>query len=134
MSVRILILALVLAISGCSTKAITVANGTPVPNDRIYLSSAGAGAELAITRDTGLYGSGILVRIYLDGKKAADFRQGEAFVLPITPGKHILGISPATTFGQDAVVESEIDVKPGDVIRRRITFNGGLQLTPTAYR
>ncbi len=126
-------LAVVMALAGCSTSPVTVNNADPVPASRLHAFSGKSDAKLIVTRDTGLYGSGVNYSIYIDGTLAADFASGEVAAFGIKSGKHILGIQPATMFA-GTMHEAEIDVKPGDLIRRRISLDGGgFYLTPTNY-
>ncbi|PYD06805.1 hypothetical protein DND90_21720 [Pseudomonas syringae pv. maculicola] len=130
------ILAMLLTASvmaGCSTSPVSVDKADPIPQSRLHGFSKPAESQLVVTRDSGLYGSGVNYSLYIDGKLAADFASGEVAKFGISPGRHVLGIEPSTVFG-GSQHESEINVKPGEVIRRRISLDGGgFYLTPTAY-
>ncbi|WP_097138398.1 MULTISPECIES: hypothetical protein [unclassified Pseudomonas] len=131
---RILIGALVLAgLVGCSTSPVSVDKADPVPVSRLHAFSGKSDARLVVTRDSGLFGSGVNYSIYIDGTLAAEFASGEVATFGISSGKHILGIRPSTMFG-GTMHEAEIDVKAGELVRRRISLDGGgFYLTPTAY-
>jgi len=122
-----------LLLAGCSTSPVSIDKADPVPQARIHGFSTKTESQLVVTRDTGLFGSGVNYSLYIDGALAAEFASGEVARFGISPGRHILGLAPSTMFG-GSQHESEINVKPGEVIRRRISLDGGgFHLTPTAY-
>jgi hypothetical protein len=131
---RILIAMMAVALlAGCSTSPISVSNADPVPAARLHAFAGKSDARLVVTRDSGLFGSGVNYSIYIDGKLAADFASGEVATFGIGAGKHILGIQPSTMFS-GTMHEAEVDVEAGDLVRRRISLDsGGFYLTPTAY-
>ncbi|UWF46866.1 hypothetical protein NYP20_16075 [Pseudomonas sp. N3-W] len=121
------------ALAGCSTSPISVDEADPVPPSRLHAFTNKSDSKLIVTRDSGAFGSGVNYSIFIDGKLAAEFASSEVATFGIGSGKHILGIKPSTMFG-GTVHEAEIDVKPGETIRRRISLDGGgFYLTPTAY-
>ena len=61
-------LAVVMALAGCSTSPVTVNNADPVPASRLHAFSGKSDAKLIVTRDTGLYGSGVNYSIYKIGR------------------------------------------------------------------
>jgi hypothetical protein len=131
---RILIGALAVALlAGCSTSPTPLNEAESVPSSRLHAYTAPNESKLVVTRDSGLYGSGVNYSIYIDGQLAADFASGERATFGLRAGKHVLGIRPSTTFG-GTIHESEIEIKPGEMVRRRISLDGGgFYLTPTAY-
>lgn len=131
---RILIGALAVALlAACSTSPISALNADQVPASRLHAFGGPSEAKLVVTRDSGAYGSGVNYSIYIDGVRAADFASGEVATFGLKSGKHILGLRPSTLFS-GTIHESEIDLKEGEVVRRRISLdNGGFYLTPTAY-
>lgn len=130
---RIWIAALAVAIlAGCSTDPISAEMAAKVPPNRLFQFAEQSDAKLVVTRDSGLYGSGVNFTLLIDGQKAAEFAAGEVATFGLTAGKHILGVQPATMFSSSPK-ESEITVKPGETVRRRLSLNGGYDLTPTAY-
>ncbi|NWD68882.1 hypothetical protein HX870_14870 [Pseudomonas gingeri] len=132
---RFLAAALVLlGIAGCSTSPISAENAEPVPASRLYTSIAKNESQLVVTRDSGIVGVELRLVLHIDGKPAAEFHSGEVAKFGLTPGKHILGLSSWVLFGKSPIIESEIDLKPGESVHRRISIrNGDFYLTPTAY-
>lgn len=132
---RILIVAVAfMVLAGCSTSPISVSEADPVPPSRLHAFTNKNESKLIVTRDSGAFGSGVNYNILIDGKLAAEFASSEVATFGISSGKHILGIQPSTMFGGGTVHEAEVDVKPGETIRRRISLDGGgFYLTPTAY-
>ncbi|MFC6299563.1 hypothetical protein GNF76_22840 [Pseudomonas sp. CCM 7893] len=132
---RVLIGALLLGvIGGCSTSPISAENADPVPAPRLYAFTEKSAAQLVVTRDSGIYGSEVRFILHIDGKPAAEFHPGEVARFGLAPGKHILGVSKYMIFGHSRLIESEVEVKPGDLVRRRISQHGSsFSFTPTAY-
>jgi hypothetical protein len=131
---RILIGALAVALlAGCSTSPISPEAADPVPAKRLHGFTQQRESKLIVTRDSGAFGSGVNYSLYIDGALAAEFASAEVATFGLAPGRHILGIKPSTMFS-GTMHESEIDVKGGETIRRRISLDGGgFYLTPTAY-
>lgn len=131
---RILIGALAVALlAGCSTSPISADRADPVPSSRLHAFGGKAGAQLVVTRDSGLYGSGCNYRLYIDGTLAAEFASGEVARFGVSPGTHILGVKPSAACGGWGLVEREVSAAAGSVVRRRITLSGdSFDISPTA--
>jgi hypothetical protein len=70
----------------------------------------------------------------VDGKIVAELHPGEVAKFGISSGKHVLGLGARALYGTPDVLEYEIDVKPGETVRRRISvISGDRRLSPTAY-
>lgn len=126
---RFLIAATVTAmLVGCSTSPISADKADPVPSSRLYAFTQKSGSELVVTRDSGMYQVGMKVKFYIDGTLAAEFGQGEVGRFGLKPGTHILAISDG-----GSLIESEIDIGPGQTVRRRISISGArYDLSPTS--
>ena len=127
---RILIAAVALAmLAGCfSTSPISADNADPLPANRIYAFTKKSDAALVVTRDSGMYQVGLKVKFYIDGTLAADFASGEVGRFGLTAGTHIIAISDG-----GGLMESEIELSPGQTIRRRISISGPrVDLSPTS--
>lgn len=124
---------LFVALAGCGSSPITAEMADPVPSKRLFAFGEKAGAQLIVTRDGGLYGSGCNYRFYIDGTLAAEFAAGEVARFGLTPGRHILGSTFSGACGGGSVVERKIEIKPGETARRRISvIVGGVQdISPT---
>lgn len=131
---RILIGALAVALlAGCSTSPISADRADPVPQSRLYAFGSHADAQLVVTRDSGLYGSGCNYRLYIDGTLSAEFASGEVAKFGLKPGKHILGVKPSAACGGFGLIEREVEVGTGESVRRRITLSGdAFDISPTA--
>ena len=124
---------IVAMLAGCSTSPISPELADPVPASRLHAFSQQRESKLIVTRDSGAFGSGVNYSVYIDGSLAAEFASGEVATFGLVPGRHILGIKPSTMFS-GTMHESEIEVKSGEIVRRRISLDGGgFYLTPTAY-
>lgn len=117
---------------GCSGKPVTVQEAKPISLDRQFAYSENDEATLVVTRDKGGYeGKGAInVDFSIDGKPAAAIRPREVVKFGLKAGTHILGVS----LKGSPVVEREVNLKAGDVIRRRITYYNNLDITPTAFK
>ncbi|MBS6084543.1 MAG: hypothetical protein KIC49_25350 [Pseudomonas fluorescens] len=125
---------LLAALGGCSTSPISADIADPVPSTRMYAFTEKNAAQLVVTRDSGIYGAEVRFILHIDGKPAAEFHPGEVARFGLASGKHILGVSKYMPFGTSRIIESEIDMKPGDLVRRRISQHGSsFSFTPTAY-
>ncbi|QLG93876.1 hypothetical protein HZF02_18850 [Pseudomonas yamanorum] len=126
---RILIAAVAaVVLAGCENTPISADKADPVPSNRIYAFTQKSDSELVVTRDSGMNQGGLKLKFYIDGTLAADFGQGEVGRFGLTQGTHILSISDGS-----ALVESEIEVLPGQTIRRRISISmQKFELSPTS--
>lgn len=120
-------------LTGCSTSPVSADKADPVPSSRIFAFSGKSEAQLLVTRDGGLYGSGCNYRLYIDGTLAAEFASGEVARFGVKAGKHVLGVKPSAACGGWGLVEREVDIRSGETIRRRITLSGdSFDISPTA--
>ncbi|WP_081214435.1 hypothetical protein [Pseudomonas synxantha] len=126
---RILIAAVAVAmLAGCENTPISADKADPIPANRIYAFTQKGDSELVVTRDSGMNQGGLKLKFYIDGTLAATFGQGEVGRFGLTRGTHILAISDGS-----ALVESEIELVPGQTIRRRISVSmQGFDLSPTS--
>lgn len=123
-----------LFVAGCQTSPISPENADPVPASRLYGLQEGGEAKVIVTRDSGLYGSGCNVRLFVDGKLAGEFASGEVATFHVAPGQHVAGVKPSAACGGGSLAEREFVVGKGEAIRRRISITpGGIDFSPTAY-
>lgn len=121
-------------LSGCSTSPISASNADPVPPSRFFAFSSNGSSQLVVTRDSGMFGAGCNHRFYIDGTLAAEFAAGEVARFGLAPGKHVIGAKPSAACGGGGLVETEVDLKVGESVRRRLSVTpGGITITPTAY-
>ena len=122
--------AALLVMGGCATQPISADKADPVPADRLYGFGNPSAAQLVVTRDSGISGSGCKLRLHIDGKPAADFYAGEVGRFGVSSGKHILAVEPVGICGGSGVFEAEVELNTGDVVRRRIS---GVGVYPTNF-
>ena len=122
-------------VAGCGSSPVSSDRADPVPTQRLFAFSDKAEAQLIVTRDGGLYGSGCNYRFYIDGTLAAEFAAGEVARFGLPAGRHNLGSTYSGACGGGSLVEREIEVKTADVVRRRISvITGGAQdISSTAF-
>lgn len=122
-------------VAGCGSSPVSADRADPVPTTRLFAFGDKAEAQLIVTRDGGLYGSGCNYRFYIDGTLAAEFAAGEVARFGLPAGRHILGSTFSGACGGGSVVEREIDIRPGETMKRRISvLIGGVQdISPTAF-
>jgi len=129
---KVILAALVLALSGCATTHVPIDKAKPVPADRLLLAQdpLAIGGTLQVTRDAGYMGGGCFIGFYLDGKLAATFDPGEAATFSVPEGQHIVGIGNHGGKGLCAVDtgyrrETSTLVRPGEVKKFRISVRPG---------
>lgn len=132
---RVLMLGLIGGLlSGCSTSPISASDADPVPSSRLYAFTSKGESQLVVTRDSGMFGAGCNHRFYIDGKLAGEFASGEVARFGVTAGKHVIGAKPSASCGGGGLVETEVELKPSESVRRRISITpGGIAVTPTGY-
>ena len=95
-------------VAGCGSSPVSSDRADPVPTQRLFAFSDKAEAQLIVTRDGGLYGSGCNYRFYIDGTLAAEFAAGEVARFGLPAGRHILGSTFSGACGGGSVVEREM--------------------------
>ncbi len=125
---------LLFALVGCSSSPISADKADPVPASRLYAFTAKSDTQLIVTRDSGMFGSGCNYRFYINGELAAEFASGEVARFGVKPGRVVLGAKPSAACGGGMMVERDVEVKNGEVLRRRISMSpGGPDISATAY-
>jgi hypothetical protein len=134
----ILLLALTTAIIGCAT--------TPVPNSEASLVSTGSvlnhrlldarpgTSQVTIKRDSGFFGGGCSVRIFVNGEPLADIRTSEKVVIYLPEGDHMFGSRP-NGICAGGTSEVKASVKPGIPLNLRVAYgsNGEFFMNVTAF-
>lgn len=121
-------------LTGCSSSPISAGDADSVPPARLYAFPSGGGTQLVVTRDSGMLGAACNHRLYIDGTLAAELSTGEVARFGLEPGKHVIGVTPSSACGGGGLVETEVEMKPGESVRRRISVTlGGIAVTPTAF-
>lgn len=134
----ILTLAIAGTLAGCETVAVMSASASPVPAGRVAsVPSVPKGVETAqmvITRDAGLLGSGNSVLLTFNNQAIAYFRTEETLSLVVPSGQHLVSLVQSPSFGTSPR-EYEINLRPGvkNAYRISITY-GGIVLQRTSDR
>lgn len=131
-------------LTGCATRAITLADAVAVPPDQVYAYNQpidGPSGTIVVIRDTGLVAGRCPLAFYVNGVLAAHVNTGETATLTVPAGDHILGTAIA---GQGMCAwedegrhrrETAHTVKPDSQskIRLALTHTGTILITPTAF-
>ncbi len=90
---RIFLWVILLGVAGCATKPITNDQAKEVPVQRLFDASLATqrddSGQVVIKRDDGLRGSVCTVRVFADGKPAADLKPAEKVTLYLDAGDHV---------------------------------------------
>jgi len=118
-----------LLLQACETTPVHQTAATPIPKDRIVAlpsieSSVVDPAQLTITRDSGLFGSGPSILLAINGKKVAYFRTSEILTLTLAPGEYVVSIVPYPALGASPR-EYEIHLQPKAHSHYRISVTQG---------
>ncbi len=128
-------------ISACATSPIATSQAISVPASRVldqrWLSSLPGSGSFIVKRDTGILGSGCMIRLYVDSISVADLRPGEKVELFLPTGEHLLGAGPSGICGggsAGAYVEASVIIaQDRDRLYRIAVGQGGILLQPTAF-
>ena len=112
-------------ISGCATAPVSPKLATEIPPIRIinsmYLVREGnSTSSLTFVRDSGLYGVGVTIYLYINGKKIAGFRPMEKLQLFLKPGEYLIGVRSIPNFGLEQFIESPFRIEPSQEYSYRI--------------
>lgn len=116
---KFIFLLLLASLSGCASMQRSSEDADPVPASRLYGYSKKSDAQLFVILDSE-FKRGCMIRLFIDGKPAADFSRGEMTYFGITIGTHKLLALPLAECANSALNEVEIHVKAGDALVRCI--------------
>ncbi|EKO4541365.1 hypothetical protein P0I76_004718, partial [Salmonella enterica subsp. enterica serovar Worthington] len=95
---KILLVAVLTLLAGCSTQPVNTEQASVVPPDRIWDKKATSKTSdtgvIIVKRDSGFIGSACLASVYLDGNPIADLSTREKVTFYAKPGRHILSATP----------------------------------------
>ena len=123
-------LACSLLLAACATQAVKPSLASPVPPDRISnetILSTNAGQETSaatFVRDSGIYGIGETIYLYIDGQEIAGFRPSEKLTIYVPKGEHLLGVQSRPNFGLEQFIESPTNFIGGREYSFRISIDG----------
>lgn len=117
---------LLLALGGCTTSPLPIADARPVPADHIYAFKGQGTNEtgyLTVFRDDGFVGSGCDVVFYIDGQRAAKIGPGQraSFNLPAGEVNLGTGLAESGLCSGAAIKTIASSIKPGREVIYRIT-------------
>ncbi|HCL3594367.1 TPA: hypothetical protein N2A81_005976 [Pseudomonas aeruginosa] len=131
--------AALMALAGCSTNPTSAENADQVPVSRIFYSGTGV-SGIQITRDGGALGSGCYIGVFLDGKLVARIGGGETVKLSVPAGEHLVGMGDdphgngLCAIGGVAMREVPASLSAGQNRRFRIFGDmNGFQISPTSF-
>lgn len=139
MSKGLIIAVACMALAGCATKQIPLAEARPVPPDRVFATAPGNDAgSVQFVRDKGMMGGGCDLDLRVDREVVAKVSTGETVTVPMASGSHIVDARFAGSGlcnGGKAdrnVRASQIVVARGDKLIYRIAVdaNGIITVTP----
>ena len=103
-------------------------NNSSSRSGAIFASSAADGGRLFIKRSPVL-GRNVAITLTIDGKLAGTLMWGHTYDRYITPGRHVLTVSPNLLFG--GPWQAMLDVRPGETYSYNAAYNvNRLVLTP----
>jgi hypothetical protein len=96
-------------------------------NGQIFASSLATGGRLVIRRSPAL-GHNVSMSIYIDGRPAGTLVRARTFDRYITPGSHLLTVSPNSVLGRWKAL---LNIRPGETYTYTASVNvDRLVLTP----
>lgn len=128
-SLSFTVFAVLLLTVGCATRAVPPTSANDVPRERVFSSSYLApqhatASRLTFVRDSGLFGVGVTIHLFLDGEEIAGFRPGERLELFLAPGEYLLGVKSNPNFGLEQFVETPVRVEPSQQYSFRVGIDG----------
>lgn len=126
------------ALAGCATQPVSIAEAVPVPRERIlsseFLQPIEGSGTVIVKRDSGIVGSGCSARLFVDAKAIADLRTSERVTLYLQTGEHILSAQPNGLCG-GGMVEVRVRATSRETATFRMGYGtaGDFTLSPTAF-
>ena len=129
-------IAIYLMLSACETTSLDPSMTSPVPPQRIVrlpqTTLDARGAQMTVTRDAGLYGSGLPILLSVNKNEVAYFRTAETLTFSLSPGEHLISVVPSPSMGSSPR-EYEVHLEPGAKKFYRISVTqGGISFQRTS--
>ena len=106
-------------------------NNASTGSGAIFATTAADGGRLFIKRSPVL-GANVAIAVRIDGKPAGTLMRGHTYDRYITPGRHVVTLSPNRLIDP---WHTTLDVRAGETYSYIASYNGGkLVLTPTKPR
>ena len=121
--------ALCLVVSGCATLPVSPMQATDIPPARItsskYLTpqSGTTSSALTFVRDSGFYGVGTTIYLFINGEEIAGFRPEEKLQLFLEPGEYLFGVQSRPNFGLEQFIETPVRIEPSQQYSFRISID-----------
>lgn len=134
---KLAVLALIVAMAGCSTSATNDHAAKAVSAQYIYKpayvgeATGPSEATVAFYRDTGLFGSGCRHDMYVDGVKIFTIRPGEKITIRVSAGEHLFRLETGRGMCADTAISQETSIAAGahHVYRIMLSSSFTLHLT-----
>ncbi|MES2713568.1 MAG: hypothetical protein V4653_18465 [Pseudomonadota bacterium] len=110
-------------LAACATQPIASSSATPVA-PTLHAEANSTTGRVTVTRDTGLLGSGVSIRVLVNGETSARLNAGETVTFHLPQGEAILGAETSFMSIRN-LTEREAQVVPGQEIRFRISLDPG---------
>lgn len=62
-------------------------------------------------RDSGLYGAGQTIYLFINGEEIAGFRPSEKLQLFLSPGEYLIGVQSKPNFGLEQFIETPVRIE-----------------------
>lgn len=108
---------------------VTPRQATDIPLERIisckYLSlkTSTTTSILTFVRDSGLYGVGSTIYLFINGEELAGFRPEEKLQLFLEPGEYLFGVQSRPNFGLEQFIETPVRIEPSQQYSFRISID-----------
>ena len=120
-------------LGGCATSVTPVEKAVEAPAISYRMQPKPDSPELAkvvFVRDTGIWGSGLDHRVFINGEKAVVLATGEKATFNLLPDEYVFGVTHADLFGQVGFFSIDQKLKAGMTYYYRLFSDGH---TPNTY-
>ncbi len=134
--------ATLLIISGCATTPVSPTQASAIPGSRISVSKyqqkphAEPSSQLVFVRDSGLYGAGTTIYLFINGEEIAGFRPSETLKIFLAPGEYLIGVQSRPNFGLEQFIENPARIEPDQsyAFRIGIDYNKAIVQRTSAFK
>jgi len=108
---------------------VTPRQATDISLERIinskYLSlkNSTTTSTLTFIRDSGIYGVGTTIYLFINGEEIVGFRPEEKLQLFLEPGEYLLGVQSRPNFGLEQFIETSVRIEPSQQYSFRISID-----------
>jgi hypothetical protein len=136
---RLFAVFLVLSLTACATRPVTIYQASAVPSSRIlapqWLSQAPYTGSLIIKRDSGFMGSACTIRVFVDAVPVADLAPAEKVELFVALGEHVVGATANGILCGGGASEAAVVIRPENqkILRIAAGQSGDIYVQPSAF-